>query len=667
MSKQKLNTPSRTAARSETAGLNWLIPAAAAALTFFVFLPALKNGFVSWDDIENITANQKFRGLGWAQLKWMFTTFHMGPYQPLSWMTYGLDYLFWGMDPFGYHLTNVVLHSLSALVFCLLFHRLLVLGAGPAAGRDRTGAALAAAFAALFFSVHPLRVESVCWVTERRDVLFGLFYLLALLWYARQRSGEGGGGFSGRANLLPLAAFLLSLLAKGMAISLPIVLVVMDIYPLGRLPRDPRHWFSREFRAVWLEKIPYFALSAILGAAGYFGQAHAKALTSYQNPGSRAAQILFATGFYIWKTLVPAALSPLYQLPAGFGLTSLQPLLCGALALAVSVWAIAARRRRPAVPALWVCYLAALAPVSGIVKFGAQAAADRYTYLPCMAFAMFAGAGFWACRQSAVKFLKDGSAVFACLIIAVLITLSVRQEKVWLNSESLWRQTLAVNPEVAVAHSNLGAILTGEGKSAEAFRHYREAVRIDPASSSANNNLGSAYAALKQHDEAVKYYEAALRIQPDLLQAHFNLALSLMAQGRLDDAILHYREALKIDPNDSRTHADLSMPLMLQKKYDEALAHCREALRLKPDDAETYYNMGLILSAQGKLDEAADSYRAALRLDPNNAKAHDKLGLILGHQGRREEAIGHFKEALRLNPGDTQAGAYLAILQRTAK
>ena len=667
MSKRKPNTPSKEPVPPEGIRLHRLIPVAAAVLTFFVFMPALKNGFVSWDDLDNIVGNQKFRGLGWEQLKWMFTTFHMGPYQPLSWMTYGLDYLLWGLQPFGYHLTNVILHSLNAFVFCLLFARLLVLAAGPGAGRDRTGLALAAVFAALFFSVHPLRVESVSWATERRDVLFGLFYLLALLWYARPRSDDAGKAFALRANLLPLAAFLLSLLAKGMAISLPIVLVVLDIYPLRRLPQSPRQWLSPESRAVWLEKIPYFALAAVFGAAGYFGQAHAHALTNYENPGSRAAQILFATGFYIWKTFIPLALSPLYQLPAGFGLTSRAPLLGGALALAITLWTIAERRRRPAIPALWVCYLAALAPVSGIVKFGAQAAADRYTYLPCMAFAMLAGAGFWACRQSAVSFVKDSCVPLAGLVIAVLIVLSLRQEKVWLNSETLWLRALAVNPGIAVVHSNLGAILTGDGRSAEAFSHYMEAVRIDPASPAANNNLGSAFVSQGNYNEAVKYFKAALQIKPDLADAHFNLALALVAQNKLDEAVLHYREALRLGPDDHRTHTKLSVPLMLQGKFDEALVHCREAIRFEPEDTDAYYNMGLILSSQRKLDEAAASYREALRIDPNYARARSKLGLVLANQGRRDEAIAQFNEALRLDQNDSQTRGYLAIIMRPAK
>jgi len=665
MAKRKPDTPSKTTELPQNIGLHWSIPAAAAVLTFLVFMPALKNGFVSWDDLDNIVVNQKFRGLGWEQFRWMFTTFHMGPYQPLSWLTYDLDYLFWGVQPFGYHLTNIFLHAMNALVFCLLFARLLLLGAGPGAGRDRTGVALAAAFAALFFSVHPLRVESVSWVTERRDVLFGLFYLLALLWYVRPRPDEGGRG--GRANLMPLAAFFLSLLAKGMAISLPIVLVVLDFYPLRRLPQNPRQWLSGESRAVWLEKIPYFALAAVFGAAGYFGQAHAGALTNYQGSGSRAAQILFATGFYIWKTLIPLALSPLYQLPAGFGLTSLSPLLGGALALAATLWAVAERKRRPVVPALWICYLAALAPVSGIVKFGAQAAADRYTYLPCMTLAMLAGAGFWACRRSSVQFLRDSCTALAGLVIAVLILLSLRQEKVWLNSEALWRQTLAVNPEIAVAHSNLGAILTGQGKADEAFRHYAEAVRIDPASPAANNNLGYAFAVKGDYNEAIRYYKAALQIKPELTDAHFNLALALTAQGKLDEAVLHYREALRLKPDDNRTHLKLSVPLMLQGKFDEALAHCREAARLAPDDPEAYYNMGLIFSSQRKLDEAAASYSEALRIDPDYAKAHSKLGLVLANQGRRDEAIAQFNEALRLDPDDSQTRGYLAVTSRTVK
>ncbi len=399
MSKNRPKTPIAAPLPTENTRLDLLIPCLTAVVTFMVFLPALNNGFVNWDDMSNIAENQNYRGLGWQQLKWMFTTFHLGPYQPLSWVSYGIDYLLWGMKPFGYHLTNIILHSVNAAIFCLLNLKLLALSTIASARERRADLYLSAAFAALFFSIHPLRVESVAWVTERRDVLSGLFYLLTLLWYVKSNSKEATQSPSWKRHVLPLIFCLFALLSKGMAISLPVVLLIIDFYPLKRLDLNSGSWFAGGNRAVWLEKLPYFLMAAAFGVVGVLGQAQAGALKSYENTGFsvRAAQVPFAVGFYIWKTVMPLKLSPLYKFIGG--LTDPTVLLCSAVMLAFTAAAISVRRRWPVFPAVWFYYLVVLTPVSGIVKFGFQAKADRYTYLPCLGFAVLAGAGFITTRQ----------------------------------------------------------------------------------------------------------------------------------------------------------------------------------------------------------------------------------------------------------------------------
>lgn len=458
-----------------------LMPLLVSVFTFAVFLPTLKNGFV-WDDIYNLVKNHKYRGLGWEQLKWMFTSFSMGPYTPLTSMSFGFDYLVWGIDPFGYHLTSVVLHSINALLFYLLCAKVLTLAVRPSVPEEETELRLSAGFAALFFSIHPLRVESAVWLSGRHDILSCLFYLLAILCYIPPRSADGENAPFWRRHILPLAAFFLALLSKGMAISLPVVLVVLDIYPLRRLSGDPRKWLSRETRQIWLEKIPFFLLAAVFGAIGYACQAKAGALASYQKFGfaPRAAQVLFAVFLYIRKTLIPLDLSPLYRLPDGFSLLNRQSMFAGAVIAAITAAAIALRRRRPAGLAVWIYFLATLSPVAGIVKINIQAAADRYTYLTCLGFAMLAGAGFRACRQAAGRQFGNICAILACLTITGLVCLTWRQEGIWRNSETLWTHALAINPELDYAHSNLGVVLAAQGKTDEAAGHYREALRIKP-------------------------------------------------------------------------------------------------------------------------------------------------------------------------------------------
>lgn len=514
---------------------------AAALITFAVFLPALRNGFVGWDDPENILLNQNFRGFGPAQLKWMFTTFHMGPYQPLSWLSYAADHLVWGLNPFGYHLTNVLLHAAGAAVFFLLALRLLSLASGEESPR---GLALPAFFAALFFSLHPLRVESVAWATERRDVLCGLFYILAAFWYVSTRRGEG----LLRRNALPLAAFLLALLSKGMAVTLPLALLILDIYPLRRLPADPRRWAEPEFRAVWLEKVPYFLLAAVFGAVGYVGQEVGSGITPYSQTGlgARAAQILFALLFYIRKTLLPLELSPMYQLPAGYGLTGTASLLTAGALAAITAAAFYARRRWPAVPAALAAYACMLLPVSGIVKFGDQAAADRYSYLPGLGFALLAGGALLIVRR------RLGRKAAAALVLAALLTLAGltwRQQGFWKDSGTLWSHALELDQNTHQAHNNLAGFLLAKGDFAGAELHYAEALRLNPDYAEAHNNFAGLLARKGDLEGALRHCLEAARCNPLFPAPHLNAGIALYKLGRPDEAAAQFREALRLKPD----------------------------------------------------------------------------------------------------------------------
>ena len=631
--------------------LRWEVPLLAAVFTFIVFLPALNNGFVDWDDDKNFLNNYLYRGLGLEQLKWMFTTTGMGTYAPLTCMTFGLDYLIWGMDPFGYHFTSVLLHSVNAFVFCMLCIKLFALAAGP--GHRKSDLYLSAGFAALFFSIHPLRVESAVWLSDRIDVLSGTFYMSAMLLYISPRSGAGPAYSLWRRHLLPLAVFLLALFSKGIAISLPIALVLLDIYPLRRLPLDPKRWFSPEFRAVWLEKIPFFIISVLFGLAGYRAQINAGKILSLQvfGFGQRAAQVLFAAGFYIWKTLAPLNLAPLYELKAG--LLSRQSLLGGILLFAITAGAIKYRRRWPAIPVVWIYYLAVLAPVSGILKIGSQAAADRYTYLPCLGFAALAGAALWKSRQASGAMVRNLGVAIACSTIAIFSLLSRQQIGIWHDSESLWRHTLAVNPGLEIAHYNFGVEMAARGSTAEAVEHWRTALLLNPDYSEAHNNFGAALAAQGRVDEAITHYREALRLNPSQVEAYNNLGAALAARGGFEEAVAYYRTALRLDPGYSGAHNNLGVSLAALGRPGEAIAEYETSLRLNPAQANAHFNFGAALAAQGRLDEAIEHYRAALRFYPSHTDAHNNLGIALAAQGKSDEAIAHWLAALRLNPAYT--------------
>src|SRR3989449_8165700 len=373
-----------------------LVPVLVALVTFAAFLPALQNQFVSFDDDKNFLDNPHYRGLAWTHLRWMWTT-HLGHYIPLTWMTLGLDYLLWGMNPVGYHLTSLLLHAANAVAFFFVVRRILT-RALPSLSERGHALAVSAGFAALVFAIHPLRVESVAWVTERRDVLSGLFYLVTILVYLRACEREERGR---RWYSLAVATFLLALLSKSMVVNLPIVLLILDVYPLRRLG-GAIGWWSEPARRVYVEKIPFVLLAAAASAIAVMAQSSVHAALSLAQlsvPG-RLAISAYGLSFYLWKMVVPVNLSPVYELRPPVNPWATPFLLSYGLVLVITATVLALRRRVPGLLAAWLAYIVVLLPVLGIVQSGPQIAADRYTYLAGLGWAILAGAGLLSCWRS---------------------------------------------------------------------------------------------------------------------------------------------------------------------------------------------------------------------------------------------------------------------------
>jgi len=572
-----------------------------ALVTFAAFLPTLQNQFVNWDDAANLVDNPHYRGLGWTQLRWMWTTFLMGHYIPLTWMTFGLDYLLWGLKPVGYHLTSLVLHAANAIVFYFVAFRILGL-ALPDPGDRRGGLALSAGFAALLFALHPLRVESVAWATERRDVLSGFFYLLTILVYlrAREREERGRGWYWGAVGL-----FACALLSKAMAVSLPVVLLILDVYPLRRLG-GTIGWSGAPARRVYLEKIPFVLLAGGASAIAFMANNSMATLNQLSVPG-RLAISAHNLSFYLWKMVLPLNLSPLYELPDDVNAWAPPFLLGYVVVLATTALTLALRHRVRGLPAAWLAYVIILLPVLGILQSGPQVAADRYTYLAGLGWAIFAAAGLLSCWRRR-PFLFTGLA--ACVLLALGV-LTWNQIQVWRDSETLWTHALAIDPESPPFHLNRGAGLAQQGKLAEAIDHYRQALRIDPDYADAHNNWGAALANQGKVAEAVEHYQTALRINPDYADAHFNVGAALARQGRLAEAIAHYQQALQIKPDFADAHNNWGAALAQQGKLAEAIAHYQQALQIKPDSAVARANLLHALRApvMGK-EDAAHSRKA---------------------------------------------------------
>lgn len=550
----------------------WVLPALVALVTAVTFLPALRNGFVAFDDWRNFLTNPHYRGLGPAQLEWMFTTFHMGHYIPLTWMTLGLDYALWGMNPRGYHLTALLLHAATAVAFLFVARRLLRLGFG-AAGRD-TAIDLGALFSALFFAVHPLRVESVAWVTERRDVLSGLFYLLAILAYLRF---TGATDRRRRWYLASVSLFMCALLSKSMAVTLPIVLLILDVYPLRRLG-GAVGWRGERARRVYAEKIPFALLSLAASAVAVVGLFHLDNRASLDRLGifGRLAISAYSLVFYLWKTIVPVKLSPLYELPEVVQPWSLPFVLSVAGVIAITALALRLRRRFPALLAAWVAYVVILLPVLGILQNGPQIAADRYTYLACLPWALLIGAGV---ARIPSRFRAPALAA-ASAAVAGLALLTAVQTNVWRDPVTLWRHAAAVDPHGFIIRYNLGRELHNAGHTAEAIPHYELALRERPGSLKALLDAGAAYAKLRDFEHSGEKWKRMLTIRPDDPDALFSLGLAASTTGRTAEAIDYFKRTIASEPDYVEAHTELANAYLKTGEPQKGIDHLEMARRI---------------------------------------------------------------------------------------
>ena len=558
-------TPRGVRALSEYA-----IPLALALVTFAVFSPALWNQFVEWDDQINLTGNEDYRGLGPKQLHYFFTTLLMGHYIPLTWLTFGLDYVLWGMNPMGYHLTSLIMYAATAVVLYFVALRLLGKTTALAGVPVRVGAAAAT----LFFTLHPLRAESVAWVTERRDVLSGLFFLLTILAYVKM--GEATGGRRRWLLLGSVASYVLALASKGSVMVLPAVLLLLDVYPLRRLS-----W------RVLVEKIPFVALGIAGAAATYYAQNANAFITPLQRYplSARIGMTFYGLWFYLSKTLVPKSLGPLYELPA-----HVNPLAWRFLGPAIAVSAITVAlvvlwRRWPAGLAVWTYYAIALSPVVGIVHSGFQVTNDRYSYLPAFGLALaFGGLAGIAAREAAAgafrPVLTRALATVGVLWIAGLGTLAFQQVQIWRDTDTLWRFAVDSERDCVICHNNLGVYLATKGL----------------------------YGAAREH------FERALAIRPDLVDQHYHLGLIYAISGDFQKAADSYRIYLGRNPKDPNALNNLAAALVGAHKLDEALDAAQTAVRLKPKHVEANATLGYVLLELGRRDEALRQFRHTIEL-----------------------------------------------------
>jgi tetratricopeptide (TPR) repeat protein len=544
---------------------NWGAIACLIALTAIAFSPALNGQFVDWDDYQNFVVNPHFRGLGLAQLRWDWTTTLLGHYVPLSWMSLGADYALWDMDPRGYHLTNIVIHIANVLLLYAVCVRLL-------RRLDVSGIPFVAAVAAGLFAVHPLRVESVAWVTERRDVLSLFFALVATFAYLRHVDESPGWKWYGLACLSYAAA----LLSKASVVTLPAVLLILNWYPLNRLGNG-----AASVRRVAIELVPLFAMALAASLGSIVALEPGPQLSLAQ----KVAVSAYSLGFYLIKSAWPARLAPLYQMPLDVRpLASVYVVSYAAVAvLAVAVWWL--RKRMSGLVAGALAFLVLVLPFLGVVQNGAAIAADRYTYLAAIPLSVLAGLAIGRIeRQSRLS--------IATIVIGTLAVLTWRQSHVWTSSETLWSRVLQVDSNSYAAHNNLGNVLSERGESELAISHFRRSIELNPHYAGPYNNLGFELAAEGELDEAIAMYEQAITVEPQFADAETNLGNALAMKGDYAGAIRHYRRSAEIAPERAGNQFNLALALVRSGRLHEARSELEKTLSIDPkmEDARALYS-----------------------------------------------------------------------------
>jgi len=576
--------------------------------------------FVNYDDPAYVN-NQHIRsGLTQQSLTWAFTSIDDANWFPLTRISHLLDRQLFGLNSGPQHLTSVLLHAFSAVLLFLLLKRM-------------TGARWPSAFVAFIFALHPLHIESVAWIAERKDVLSTLFLFLTLWAYLNYVDRPSTSRY-----ILVVVLFCAGIMAKPMVVTFPLIAVLLDVWPL-------RRFSARTLR----EKFPLFGISLAASLATYLVQRQAGSVASFNEVpfALRAGNALVSYIVYLFQFFWPANLAVFYPYAAGISLW--KPIVAALLLAGITVFAVRSFPRRPYLAIGWVWYLGTLIPVLGLIQVGLQSRADRYTYVPLIGISIMLAWGLadlcarWPRSKPAVAVLG----VLTCSAWSYLTWLNLAN---WRDSVSLFQHASQVTSENYVAYNNLGAALRERGQSVEAMADTQEALRIRPQYPDAQNNLGDALLAQGKPDEAAPHIQEALRLEPGLPEAHVNWATVLNKRGQHAEAAAEYRVALQLQPDSAQAHCGLGAALMVLNRYQEALPQLVEAIDIKPDYADAHYNLGVLFGTLQRTDEAIAQFTETVRLQPDNPEAHFNLGIAFAAEDQMSQAIPEFQTAVRLRP-----------------
>ena len=610
-----------------------------ALLTFVVFGGVLRNDFITLDDWHYVTHNPHVTpGLTLPGIGWAFSTGYESNWHPLTWLSHMLDCSVNGMNPAGHHATGLLFHMANVLLLFLVLQKM-------------TRHLWRSAFVAALFAIHPLHVESVAWVAERKDVLSAFFWMLTMWAYVRYAESPLHSRYA-----LVVLAFALGLMAKPVLVTLPFVLLLLDYWPLDRITtaRKSRHWWIHRVR----EKVPLFVLAAASSIITLVVQRKGGSISTLDTVpvGIRISNGLVSYADYVGKMLWPRNLAVIY--PHRFE-TLPHWLIAGSalfLVLVTAVVLIARKRRYLAVGWLW--YLGTLIPMIGLVQVGSQAMADRYTYIPFIGLFILVSWGGAELLQA----LKWGRArpVLACIIIAILAVTAKVQVGYWKDAYVLFMHADKVTAHNYVANTELGFVLQSRGQLDEAARYYRKALDMIPTAEKSHVALGDILIRQGELDEAIKHFEAAIAAKPDYPAGHLALARALADKGKLGESSEHYMTAARLDPTDAEPYHGLGDNLTRQHKPVEAIAAYRKALMISPDDPTAHYKIAILLISKGDILSAKPELEQALRLSPSFPEAHYNLGVLLASQGDLDGAISHLARAVEIKPRYGRARERLA-------
>jgi len=590
-------------------------------------------GFVSFDDGTYVYQNQRITpGFSLPGLAWAFTTFYASNWHPLTWISYMLDLELFGLNPGEQHAVNVFLHLGSSILLFLVLERM-------TSQRGRS------AVVAGIFALHPLHVESVAWIAERKDVLSTFFEMLTLWLYVRYTEDSKPTRYAWM-----VVAFALSLLSKPMAVTLPFVLVLLDVWPLRR-------------RRPLLEKVPLLAMSAAASLVTWLAQRNTGAMTTLSRLSfpDRLANALEGYLRYIEKALWPAGLAVLYPIQKP---SPLMVFVSALILTGMTVAAVLMVRRRPYLLIGWLWFLGMLVPVIGLVQVGFQSIADRYTYVPLVGLSI---ALVWTVSETAgrVPRLRQLLPAAAALALIALGVETYRQTQYWKDSITLFEHTVAVTRGNYIIHNNLGIDLQAAGRLEEATEQFRLAVAAAPDYKDALNSLGAILAYRGNKMEAIALHRRAVAADPNYASAHLNLGHELMETGQTQEAFVELAEGLRLEPNSGRGHAYMGALLMSAGKWEDARQHLQDSLRFTPANAEAQSNLCYVLQELGHPGQAIDACNAALKIRPNLVSAQFNLGNALAAAGDTDAATAVFSRMLSANPNNALARAALANLRRS--